>query len=39
MPEALFWMARLHGLWVQLAVNLLISGKGECGDVVPSVGL
>ena len=39
MPVALFWSARLQILWVQLAVNLLMSGKGEGGDVVHRVGL
>ena len=37
MPVVLFCSARLRILWVQLAVNLLMSGKGKCGDVVPRV--
>ena len=36
---ALFQSARLQSLWVELAVKLLMSGKGEGGDVVPRVGL
>ena len=39
MPVALFQNARFRILWVQLAVNLLMSGKGEGGDVLPRVGL
>ena len=39
MPVALFQSARLRSLWVQLDVNVLMSGKGEGGDVVPRVGL
>ena len=39
MPVALFQSARLQSLWVKLAVNLVMSGKCEDGDVVPRVGL
>ena len=39
MPVEIFQSAHLRSLWVQLAVNLLMSGKGEGGDVVPRVGL
>ena len=39
MPVVLFWSARLQSLWVQLSVNLLMSGKGECGYVELRVGL
>ena len=35
MHVALFWSARLQSLWVQLAVNFLMSGKFYGGDVVP----
>ena len=35
MHVALFWSARLRSLWVQLAVNFLMSGKFYGGDVVP----
>ena len=37
MTVVLFWSARLHILWVQLAVNVLMSGKGEGRDVVTTV--
>ena len=38
-PVALFWSARLRSLWVQLDINLLMSGKVEGGDGVSRVGL
>ena len=37
MPVALFQSSYLQSLWVQLAINLLMSGKGEGEDVVPRV--
>ena len=39
MSVALFKSARLRSLWVQLTVNLLMSGKGEGGDVMSRVGI
>ena len=37
MPVALVQSARWRSVWVQLAVTLLMSGKGEGGDVVSRV--
>ena len=39
LPVALFRSVHLRSLWVQLAVNLLMSGKGEGVDVGTRVGL
>ena len=39
MPVALVQNERWRSVWVQLAVNLLMSGNGEGGDVVSKVGL
>ena len=39
MPVALFRSALLQSLWVQLAVNLLMSGKGEDEYFLPRAGL